>query len=372
MGKTNRYSKFETLILFEEQKIIDRTFPKKKKKSLEDEEYNPIKDDLGKKEYNTKFLQKLVPVMRKKGFYKSKVQRKIDWSAYTLNQINDIIDTIHFIRDEVDKIHTVKEHKSVGRPPVDDGKLAKIILFVELFSIPERKAEGWIYLIGNHLGIKERVDDRVIGKAYKRKGVISILHQVFENNKSSDGKMGGDGTGLEITRKENYESTKKKSEYMTSIVDSREIVQAFDTSGTQECVIMHELVKKVAKELKKDVNKLLNEAKITLDSGFVDKKLAQLIEDSEMVPFIFPKKDNLLKSDGYPGWKRMLINVIKDVQAWLREYHIRSHTESFHSSFKRIFGIVTKRLDDTIYTQVLARITHNNRRKSAYFELAEV
>ena len=135
---------------------------------------------------------------------------------------------------------------------------------------------------------------------------------------------------------------------------------------------MHELVKSIAKELKKDVNKLLKKAKLTLDSGFVDKKLAQLIENSEIIPFIFPKKNNRLKSDGSPGWKKMLLSLIKDVQAWLREYHVRSHTESFHSSLKRIFGIVTKRLDDTIYTQVLARVIHNNRRKTSYFNLAEV
>lgn len=367
------YSKFETLVLFEEQEIINRTFPKKRKKVQKDEKYDHIKDNLGKKKYTTKFLRKLVPTMRKKGFYiPKKEQRKIDWSAYTFNQINDIIDTLHFIKKEVDKVHKPRRHTSVGRPPTDEGKLAKAILFIELFRIPERKAEGWIYLIGHHLGIEKRIDDRVIGKAYKKREVIAILYQVFENNKSNDGKMGGDGTGLEISRKENYESTKKKGKYMTSIVDSREIVQEFDTSGKQECVIMHELIKKVAKELKRDVNKVLTNVKLTLDSGFVDKKLAQLIEDSGMVAYIFPKKNNRLKSDGFPGWKRMLINLIKDVQGWLREYHIRSHTESFHSSFKRIFGIVTKRLNDTIFTQVLVRIIHNNRRKINYFNLAVV
>lgn len=311
--------------------------------------------------------------MRKKGFYiPKKEQRKIDWSVYTPNQINDIIDTLHFIRCEVDKVHTPRKHNSVGRPPTDEGKLSKAIMFVELFSIPERKAEGWVYLIGYHLGIKERIDDRVIGKAYRKRGVIAILRKVFENNRGCDGDMGGDGTGLEQSRKENYEATKKKGKYMTSIVDSREVVQEFDTSGTQECVIMHELVKKIAKELKKDVNKLLKRAKLTLDSGFVDKKLAQLIEDSGMLAYIFPKKTNRLKSDGSPGWKRMLIRLIGDVQTWLREYHVRSHTESFHSSFKRIFGMVTKQLDDAIYTQVLARVIHNNRRKTEYFKLAKV
>ena len=370
--KKERYSKLETLTLYEEQKIIDRASPERKKDDEGDinsamQEANP------KKKYDTKMLRKIVCLMRKKGFYiPKKEQRKIDWSAYTLNQINDVIDTLHFIRDEIDKVHFSRKHNSVDRPPTDEGKLAKAILFVELFGIPERKAEGWIYLIGHHLGIEERIDDRVIGKGYKKRGVTAILYQVFANNKDCDGEMGGDGTGLETSRKENYESTKKKSEYMTSIVDSREIVQEFDTSGTQECVIMHELVKKIAKELKKDVNKLVKKAKITLDSGFVDKGLAQLIEDSDMIAYIFPKKNNRLKSDGTSGWKRMLIRLIEDVQAWLREYHVRSHTESFHSSFKRIFGIVTKRLDDTVYTQVLARIIHNNRRKTNYFELAEI
>ncbi|MFH1439942.1 MAG: hypothetical protein ABIG89_05215, partial [Candidatus Woesearchaeota archaeon] len=53
--------------LFEEQEIIKKTYPNKRKKVQEDKEYDHIKDNLGKKKYTTKFLQKLVPVMRKKG-----------------------------------------------------------------------------------------------------------------------------------------------------------------------------------------------------------------------------------------------------------------------------------------------------------------
>ena len=184
--------------------------------------------------------------------------------------------------------------------------------------------------------------------------------------------MIGDGTGLEQSRKENYESTKKKGLYMTSIVDSKERVQAFDIDGKQECQAMHFLVKEVANTLKKNVNKLLKEAKLTLDSGFVDKKLAQLIEDSGIVPYIFPKKNNTLKSKGYPGWKRMLLKLLKNVQDWLKEYHIRSHAESFHSSFKRTFGIITKRLNKTTYTQILSRIIHNNRQKTTYYNLTTI
>ena len=303
--------------------------------------------------FKSKDLQKLVPKMRKKGFYISKQQRKIDWSTYTYNQINDIIDSLHFIRDEVDKVHQKRMHKSVGRPPTDAGNLAKAILLAELFGLPERKAEGMIKLIGHHTGIDENIDDRVLGEGYKRLEVINILERIFENNKSSDGNNGGDGTGLEKSRKENYESTKKKNLYMTSIVDSREIVQAFDISGKQECRIMHSLIKYFKKSVKKLTGKL------TLDAGFIDRKLSQLIEDSGLTPYIFPKKNTTITAKGSPAWNRMWLKLLKNTQEWLKYYPVRSHTESFHSSFKRIFGIVTKLCYKATYSQVLSRIIEN-------------
>lgn len=317
--------------------------------------------------------------MREKEFYVSQKQRQIDWAAYTANQINDVIDTIYFIKTEVDKAYCSIKHNKVGRPPIDAGFLAKGILFIESLQITERKAEGWLSLMNRHLGFSQRLDDRVIGKAYTRKDVIDILEKVFKNNIECDGQMCGDGSVIERTRKENYESDKKskkkgkkKGLHLTSIVDSKERVLAFDVGGTQECQAMHFLVKEIVDIIKRDVNGLLKKAKLTLDSGFVDKKLAQLIEKSGIIPYIFPKKNNVLKSKGHPAWKRMLLNLLEDVQNWLKEYHIRSHSESFHSSFKRIFGIITKKIDDATYTQVLARVIHNNRRKTAYYHLANL
>lgn len=319
--------------------------------------------------FKSKDLQELAPKLREKGYYIPQQERGIDWSAYTINQINDIIDTLKFIRNEIDNVYQRKSHNSVGRPPIDPGNLAKAILFTELYSFPERKAEGWIKLLGPHLGIDEHIDDRVLGKAYKNPEVIRILEKVFKNNRSSDGKNGGDGTGLEKSRKENYESTKKKGLYMTSIVDSREIVQCFDINGKQECQIMHELVLELKEVVEKSNIKEIK-AKLTLDAGFIDRKLTQLIEDCGLAAYIFPKRNLSLASKGFPAWKKMWLELLKKTQEWLKEYHVRSHTESFHSSFKRIFGIVRKIVDEAIYTQVLCRIIHNNRRKLNYFNMA--
>ncbi len=327
----------------------------------------------------TKELQDIIPKMREKGFYVSQKQRQIDWASYTANQINDVINTLYFIKTEVDKVYCPLKNNRVGRPPIDAGFLAKGILFIETLQITERKAEGWLSIMNRHLGFSQHLDDRVIGKAYTRKDVINILEKVFKNNIECDGQMCGDGSVIERTRKENYESDKKskkkgkkKGLHLTSIVDSRERVLAFDVGGTQECRAMHFLVKEIVDIIQRDVNGLLKKAKLTLDSGFVDKKLAQLIEESGIIPYIFPKKNNVLKSKGHPAWKRMLLNLLEDVQAWLKEYHIRSHSESFHSSFKRIFGIITKKIDDATYTQILARVIHNNRRKTDYYNLANL
>jgi len=47
------------------------------------------------------------------------------------------------------------------------------------------------------------LDDRVIGESYDNPEVLYILQQVFHLSKTSDGKLSGDGTGLETSRKQN-------------------------------------------------------------------------------------------------------------------------------------------------------------------------
>ena len=53
------------------------------------------------------------------------------------------------------------------------------------------------------------IDQRVIEDAYNHPEVLHILKQVFEKSKTSYGKLAGDGTGLETTRKQTYEDDKK-------------------------------------------------------------------------------------------------------------------------------------------------------------------
>lgn len=296
----------------------------------------------------------MVPLLRKKGFYEPEEQRKISWPEYNASQISEAYETLVFIRDSVDKAEYMNTNGKTGRPLTDPKILAKTVLLCEALSLTERAAQGWIRILGPFLNIFEKLDDRTIGDAYDKPEVLYILKQVMESSKISDGILSGDGTGLETSRKQNYESQKKAGDYMTSIVDSMDIVQAFDISGKQECRAMHELIEKVYGD------------SLRLDAGFNDRELVKKIVERGMKPYIFPKKNNNLNGD--LAWKNMYIELFLDVMTWLTEYHIRSHSESFHASFKAKYGMITKRRPLAKLNQVTARIILHNRRRIAYIK----
>jgi len=291
-----------------------------------------------------KEFQKLVKSSRdpkfKKKIYSSQEPRKIDWSAYTTSQIREAEETLNFIREMVNLSYCPRVRKNATNPRL----LAKAILLSEFLGSPERQAEGWTKIFGPYVGIHKRIDDWVIGDGYSRPEVAAILYEIFLATRDSDGKLSGDGTGLEKTRKQNYESQKKNYEgwYMTSIVDSREIVQAFDITGRGEREVMFELIKIVSGD------------SLRLDAGFNSRDLARAIGELFMTPYIYPKKINKLNGDLI--WKNMYLGFFFETYSWLKEYHQRSHTESFHSAFKRVYGQVTKINYTARFVQITARI----------------
>ncbi|MBI2137217.1 hypothetical protein HYU12_01715 [Candidatus Woesearchaeota archaeon] len=299
-----------------------------------------------------KEFRRMIPLLSEKGFYEYEEPRPISWPDYNQTEIENVAETLEFIRNSVDDTNYLKVKGKVGKPLTDPKVLAKTALACEAFGFTERNAQGWMRILSPFLGIREHLDDRTIGEGYDKPEVVYVLKQVFEKTKKSDGRLCGDGTGLETSRKQNYESNKKAGQYMTSIVDSREVVQAFDLTGEQECRAMHKLIEQVYGD------------SIRLDAGFNDRKLVRKIAE-RMIPYVFPKKNNKLNGDF--AWKLMYMELFLDVMGWLTEYHVRSHSESFHSSFKARCGLITKRRFTAILSQVTARIILHNRRRLSYF-----
>jgi transposase len=298
-----------------------------------------------------KEFRKLVPKLREKGFYKPKEKRGINWNKYNFALIGEA-KLISKIKELVDSCAQIQQ-SGRGRPLTNPKDLTKAILLAELLCLPERQAEGYSKLFQNSLRITSHLDDRVIGNAYNRLEVLFLLKQIFDKTKTSDGILAGDGTGLETTRKQNYEANKISGDYFVSIVDSREIVQAFDMSH-KECKSMHSLIQEV------------DGKSLCLDAGFVDRELTNEINELGMKPFIFPKKNITL--NGRMAWKLMFLELYNETQEWLREYHQRSHCESFHSSFKRRNKPLMKINSVSKLVQLTARIIIHNLKKRLYYD----
>ncbi len=310
-----------------------------------------------KERYPNKEFRKLVEFInegkedKSKSIYENKDIRKVNWKAYNFSQINKIKESLKFINQEVERCFLPPRKAGM---PFDVKLYTKIVLLCELFGLDERNAEGFLEIFGYAIGVHEIIDDRVIGNAYNKIEVAFLLKQIFDKRKNSDGVLSGDGTGLETSRRQNYSSNKTTAkEFLTSIVDSREIIQAFDFSGEDECKAMHSLIEEV------------NGDSLRLDAGFNDRELTRKILEKGMLPYIYPKKIN--KINGSEAWREMYLEFFYDVIQWLQEYHQRSHSESFHSAFKRKFGILTKIRGHSKFVQVVARIILHNRLRLSYF-----
>ena len=306
-----------------------------------------------KKRLPNKEFRKLVPKLREKGFYNSKEKRPINWKKYNRAQTEEALELLKRINEIVDSCK-IKKISNLGRKGIDEKILAKVILLCETLQLTERQSQSWIALLSSNIKLTSKLDDRTIGRAYNSLEVQYLLKQVFEKTKNSDGILMGDGSGLETSRKQNYENDRKTNEYFTSIVDSREIVQAFEMDKNER-----RAMKKMIEEVKGN--------SLRLDAGFIDRKLTTKISELGMKPFIFPKKNN--KLNGRLAWKLMYFELFLETQDWLREYHQRSHYESFHSSFKRKNKPLLKNNPISRLTQLTARIIIHNLRKLSYYNL---
>jgi len=298
-------------------------------------------------------FRKLVPKLREKGFYKSQEKRQINWKKYNQSQTEEALILLPKINELVDSCE-VKKLSNKGRRGINPKILAKVILLSEILHFTERQSQSWINILASNISLTSKLDDRTIGRAYNSLEVQYLLKQVFEKTKYSDGILSGDGTGLETSRKQNYESDKLTNEYFTSIVDSREIVQAFEMSRKEK-----QVMKNIIEEVKGN--------SLRLDAGFVDRELTRKIAELGMKPFIFPKKH--LDLNWGLAWKTMYLELLFNTQEWLREYHQRSHCESFHSSLKRKNKPILKNNFISRLTQLTARIIIHNLRKLSYYGL---
>jgi hypothetical protein len=115
--------------------------------------------------------------------YESRKDTKINWHDYDLAQCKEIRDMIDLIRELVDSAVKKAElpvHEGLGRPSVTPSDVAKVLLLQSYMGVPNRVAEGLIYLFDGKLGLSQHFSYKTIERGYDKKSVDRILDMVFK------------------------------------------------------------------------------------------------------------------------------------------------------------------------------------------------
>ncbi len=292
-----------------------------------------------------KLLNDLIKDIRSKEFnYEAKYEKEIDWPSYNLSKIHEAEFFLTFVKEAVDGIQIkLSKNEGPGRPVSDAYDLAKIILMKEYFHAAERQAEGLAFLCKERLALKNIYSASTIGRAYSRADVQEILGKVFdltsEPIEDKESSFSADGTGLTLSTKQNYandrEDTTKHAGYDKALImisNNFHIATGFvHANGSANDSPLF------ASALEQTEGKFTQITDVELDAGFISRENCQRIANTGAVPYIFPKRGITLNQKGSPAWKKMLLSLIADPQAWLRNYHARSQSECYFSSHKRRF-----------------------------------
>ena len=319
-------------------------------------------------------LTRIITDIRSRKFpYKPKPAKRIDWAAYDAAQLNEMNDYLTLVREVVDEIHREigdVDQGNVGKPPKSAFDRAKAVLLQQYFEAGNRVAAGLARLFAEKLGIAEPLGYKDIETAYENAAVVLILGLVLAktNEPVREQRLAGDGTGVPSSIKENYANdrgTPRAQHYDKLItivgVEHKLIAAAEFADG-------HAAEGEFAIPLMEEARRLHPEARaVALDGAFYWREIIAWLEKEGITPYIMPLVTATLNARGCPARRRMLKALLKDVQAWLAEYHVRSITESRHSADKRVFPRpALKRIEGRRRVEGFARACRYNIRQLAY------
>lgn len=295
--------------------------------------------------------------LRNRFKYIPKEDKPIDWSTYNQAQIMEINNTLVMIRNMAEEAyqrvrHIAEPRNKVGAPfkkPMEDR--AKAIMLQVFFGVSDKVAEGLIVLFREKLDITEYITAKDIERAYENKYVVAIIQEVFDMTNEPVGdketEFSIDGTGDSTSIKRNWENDKgdnkkvKMFERVIGVVGVNTLmfsaVEIADEPQDNESPYLKDLVIETA-------GKYERIDYVYADAMFIARHNCDIIESIGAKPRIYPKENLTLKSDGSFAWARMLMEFVRNPQKWLREYHMRSNSESANSVWKRLFKKPLNRL----------------------------
>lgn len=346
-----------------------------------------------------KFLRKLVDQVRQHEYpYEKRPEKKVNWSAYDLAQVNEIADMLDLIRELVDaadariRRRRPPQKRGPGRPPTDPADVTKILLAQTYFGVSNRVAEGMLRLFWRNLGIRSTFSYKTIERGYDREAVNELLDEVRAlSNVPIQGleeAFSIDGTGTPTRMKQNYAKDRERQNRDRKDEDGTEAADDGFPKGHHDYVYSVAVVGAKFKlyasyqnstdhskgeqgflpDAVAETKALHPEMKmLSGDAAFAFRRACDLVEEAGAVPRFLPKKNLTLKSHGSGAWVRMLLALSHDPDKWLKEYYLREASETVNSMVKMEHPYpLKKRLDARRRTEDHLRSVDHNVRRICY------
>jgi len=274
--------------------------------------------------------------------YEPREKKDIDFSKYTIAQVNEINNVLLLIKRIIDEAYrSLPDMYETGRPPKSACDKAKAVMVQQFFQCSNRVAEGFVKLFKEKLGITESLTYKDIERAYDNPDVAMIIHAAHslsnEPVSSNEKDFSIDGTGLPESSKRNYASDKAKGNAMKGyeklvaifgnnykLIGACSIADAHDN----ECPYLRPLLDQLM-EIYEELG--LFQA----DAAYLSRENCDAIVAYGGTPRIYPKSNSVINQKGSKAWTHMLLAFITDPQQWLTDYHMRSISESGNSVIKR-------------------------------------
>ena len=364
------------------------------------------------------FVRKIIAQVREKEFpYEGRPKEKVNWNDYDLAQCREIADMINLIRELVDsavkriEADSRQKSKQPGRPPVPASDIAKVLLLQSYLGVPNRVAEGLIYLFSEKLGLTEEFSYETIERGYDRESVDRILDMVFnltnEPVRELEKIFSVDGSGSPTSVKQNYAQDRKgqngkrskgknsspKSTVKEASPNDSWPISTFDSKhdyvykvaviGTKyklfagwKSTVDHSIgeTSMFPEVMAQAVEKHPNMNQILGDGIFATRPICKIVGEYGVIPRFLPRRNVTLKRKGVREWVDMLWDLSEDPQEWLRDYHMRSLSETGFSMLRRANPHpLRKRLEPRRETEDFLRgICHNIKRLCYLRYLADI
>jgi len=359
-------------------------------------------------------VRKIITQVREKEFpYKERQKEKINWNDYDIAQCREIADMIDLIRELVDsavqwiEAHASQESKQPGRPPVSASDITKVLLLQSYLGVPNRVAQGFIYLFSEKLGLTEDFSYKTIERGYDRESVNKILNVVFtltnEPVRELEKVFSVDGSGSPTSNKQNYAQDRKhQNKGQSTGKNASSKTTGKDTPPDDRWPLpppfdaQHNYMYKVAvigtkyklfagwkstgdhslgetslfpEVMAQAIEHHPNMEQILGDGIFATRPICKLAGKYGIIPRFLPRRNVTLKRYGVKEWVDMLWALSKDPQEWLRDYHMRSISETGFSMLTRANPQpLRKRLDPRKETEDFLRAVCHNVKRLCYLK----